>query len=219
MVHKVLLVTSHPDDEVMFFAPSIFNLVGMLGKENIYLLCLSNGDFYGEGKTREKELVACCKRLGIAPSNMAIVDNENFQDDPKARWDREELSSLIQKCADKFGVNTLLSFDANGVSGHQNHMDLHKSIISLKQFVRLILVDVSIIRKYSSVFDVFFTSAVSYFSTDASYVLFLNSPMKVLQSYMAMHCHKSQFTWFRKLYFLYSKYLLLNQIKIIAKGR
>ena len=219
MLRKVLLVTAHPDDEVMFFAPSIFNLVEMLGKENIYLLCLTNGDFYGEGNTREKELVACCRRLGISPSNMAIVNNENFQDDPKATWDTVELSGLIQKCAEKFGVNSLLSFDAYGVSGHKNHMDIHQAIISLKQFVRLILIDVSIVRKYSSVFDVFFTSAVSYFSTDPSYVLFLNSPLKVLQSYMAMHCHKSQFTWFRKLYFLYSRYLLLNQIRIIAKGK
>lgn len=38
----VLLITAHPDDECMFFAPTILALT-RLAPENVYLLCLSNG--------------------------------------------------------------------------------------------------------------------------------------------------------------------------------
>ena len=216
---KVMVVTAHPDDEVMFFAPSIYNLIEMFGKENVCLLCLSNGNYYKEGRTREKELVSCCKQLGISPSNLAIIDDERFPDHPTKTWDEDALSSLVQQCGEKFNAGTVLSFDKYGISGHQNHKDVHKCISSLKQYNRLVLSDVSIFRKYSSILDVFFTALMSYLSLDSSVVVFLNSPWDVLRSYMAMHCHKSQLTWYRKLYFLYSRYLLVNHIKIHPIGK
>lgn len=36
---NIMFVTAHPDDECMFFAPSILNMP----QHNLYLLCLSNG--------------------------------------------------------------------------------------------------------------------------------------------------------------------------------
>lgn len=41
---RVLIVTAHPDDECMFFGPTIFRLCEQ-GAE-VYLLCLSNGNFF-----------------------------------------------------------------------------------------------------------------------------------------------------------------------------
>lgn len=41
---RVLIITSHPDDECMFFGPVILSIVQNL-KSNIYLLCLSHGNF------------------------------------------------------------------------------------------------------------------------------------------------------------------------------
>lgn len=41
---KLLLVTAHPDDEVMFFGPMIYHLTH-ISKTQIYLLCLSMGKF------------------------------------------------------------------------------------------------------------------------------------------------------------------------------
>jgi len=40
---RALLVTAHPDDECMFFAPSILKLVE--SQASVYLLCLSTGRF------------------------------------------------------------------------------------------------------------------------------------------------------------------------------
>lgn len=41
-VRRVLLVTAHPDDESMFFGPTILSLIRRKDCK-IYLLCLSNG--------------------------------------------------------------------------------------------------------------------------------------------------------------------------------
>lgn len=41
---RVLFVIAHPDDECMFFGPTIKNLVND-GECNLYLMCLSTGSF------------------------------------------------------------------------------------------------------------------------------------------------------------------------------
>jgi N-acetylglucosaminylphosphatidylinositol deacetylase len=48
-----LIVIAHPDDEAMFFVPTIKYLRKY---NNISLLCLSNGNATGLGRIREKEL-------------------------------------------------------------------------------------------------------------------------------------------------------------------
>ncbi len=55
---------AHPDDEAMFFAPSIIQLNNF---NNISVLCLSNGNYAGLGKTREKELEKSCEVFEIEP--------------------------------------------------------------------------------------------------------------------------------------------------------
>ena len=57
----------------MFFVPSIMNLKN---SNNLYLLCLSNGNFDGLGKIREKELHASAKYLGFIDSY--VVDHPNL---------------------------------------------------------------------------------------------------------------------------------------------
>ena len=57
----------------MFFVPSIMNLKK---SNNLYLLCLSNGNFDGLGKIREKELHASAKYLGFIDSY--VVDHPNL---------------------------------------------------------------------------------------------------------------------------------------------
>ena len=70
----VLLVIAHPDDEAMFFGPTL----RALSKKGIpvQVLCLSNGNADGLGKIREKELAASLKTLGI--SNHYIVHDEYY---------------------------------------------------------------------------------------------------------------------------------------------
>ena len=73
---RVLIVTSHPDDETMFFGPTILSLCR--GKSNfipsnLFLLCMSTGDHKSMGARRKHELYEACKVLGIPEENITIL--------------------------------------------------------------------------------------------------------------------------------------------------
>lgn len=70
---NILYVIAHPDDESMFFQPSI---VSLAQGNKLYLICLSNGNAAGLGRAREKELELACKRLGFAEAPTIIDDPE-----------------------------------------------------------------------------------------------------------------------------------------------
>ncbi|XP_033618659.1 N-acetylglucosaminyl-phosphatidylinositol de-N-acetylase isoform X6 [Fukomys damarensis] len=70
---RTLLVTAHPDDEAMFFAPTVLGLARL--KHQVSLLCFSAGNYYNQGETRKKELLQSCDVLGIPPSRVMIIDN------------------------------------------------------------------------------------------------------------------------------------------------
>ena len=81
---KVLLVTAHPDDESLFFAPTLISLLSH--KRNgdrekgapyveVYSLCLSTGNADGLGKTRQQEMLQALDVLGIEEGKRWIVDN------------------------------------------------------------------------------------------------------------------------------------------------
>lgn len=74
---KILLVTAHPDDEAMFFAPTISALTSRPKSDGISLfhVCLSTGDADGLGETRKGELQKSLDLLGIGKRNRWIVDN------------------------------------------------------------------------------------------------------------------------------------------------
>jgi N-acetylglucosaminylphosphatidylinositol deacetylase len=40
---NILLVIAHPDDEVMFFGPTLVGITNSTSENNVRVLCLSNG--------------------------------------------------------------------------------------------------------------------------------------------------------------------------------
>jgi N-acetylglucosaminylphosphatidylinositol deacetylase len=70
---RVLLVTAHPDDECMFFAPTILTLVAR--KVEVHSLCLSVGDQDGLGDIRRSELEKSLDVLGISKDKRMVVDS------------------------------------------------------------------------------------------------------------------------------------------------
>ena len=47
-------------------------------------------------------------------------------------------------------------------------------------------------------------------------LIFVASPFQFLQAYMAMHEHRTQLMWFRRLYVLYSRYMFINTLNKIV---
>ncbi|XP_028452144.1 N-acetylglucosaminyl-phosphatidylinositol de-N-acetylase isoform X1 [Perca flavescens] len=126
---RALIVTAHPDDECMFFAPTIIRLVEL--NASVHLLCLSEGNYYNQGAQRKQELLNSCAVLGIPDSRITIVDHKRLPDDPKADWSVSLVSSMIVKHMRAQSFNMVLTFDGSGVSGHANHIAIHKAVSHL----------------------------------------------------------------------------------------
>ena len=89
---RILFLTAHPDDECMFFAPTIMALTSKMNSlpasashsdeylsthayPEVFSLCLSFGDADGLGVIRREELRRSLDVLGIRYEHRAVVDH------------------------------------------------------------------------------------------------------------------------------------------------
>ncbi|KMZ92079.1 hypothetical protein PVMG_02067 [Plasmodium vivax Mauritania I] len=91
---NVSFVIAHPDDEIMFFFPTIKLLFEKKKKEEIFLLSLTNGDFYSQGKIREKELYHVWSYLGGVKNNCKVMNDPDVQDG-SALWNDQHLADIL----------------------------------------------------------------------------------------------------------------------------
>uniref|UniRef100_A0A8B9H753 N-acetylglucosaminylphosphatidylinositol deacetylase n=1 Tax=Astyanax mexicanus TaxID=7994 RepID=A0A8B9H753_ASTMX len=196
---RALLVTAHPDDECMFFAPAVLQLVQ--SGAAVRLLCLSSGNYYNQGAQRKKELLASCAVLGIPASHVTVVENKELPDDPKAEWSTALTSMLIHKHIKTHSINMVLTFDEGGVSGHTNHIAIYRAVSSE------ILIIPSTLYMLPTPCLTAHTFMVEF--------IWLNASPFIPQE--AMLCHRSQLLWFRRLYILFSRYMFINTFKFLVK--
>lgn len=81
---------AHPDDETMFFGPTIRRLIRK-GCQ-IHILCITSGDAEGLGTIRKRELTQAVMKLGIQSENLTILDMKDYSDGMKIKWEVEKLS-------------------------------------------------------------------------------------------------------------------------------
>jgi N-acetylglucosaminylphosphatidylinositol deacetylase len=96
---RIALITAHPDDESMFFTPTLFTL--SLSAQ-IYLLCFSSGDYEHLGETRKRELAKCCDYLEI--KTLEIIEDEDFKDGPNHTWNTQKITSIVSNFVKKHGI-------------------------------------------------------------------------------------------------------------------
>lgn len=70
---RICLLIAHPDDEAMFFAPTVLALTRPEAGNHVKILCLSSGNADGLGETRKKELVKSSMLLGLAREEDVFV--------------------------------------------------------------------------------------------------------------------------------------------------
>eukprot|EP00730_Choanoeca_flexa_P013600 TRINITY_DN5500_c0_g1_i1.p1 TRINITY_DN5500_c0_g1~~TRINITY_DN5500_c0_g1_i1.p1 ORF type:complete len:264 (+),score=26.67 TRINITY_DN5500_c0_g1_i1:3-794(+) len=156
---SILLVTAHPDDEVMFFGPALLHLQSYA---RVHLLCLSKGNADGLGEQRQKELELAWTSLGFAPATMAVLDKPQLQDGFDNKWQAKEVVDAV--CSHGKGLNLthLMTFDEGGASWHPNHHDTAVGVLQVAtelDLPLLALTTVSLFRKYTGMLDLLLSAA------------------------------------------------------------
>lgn len=208
---RILLVTAHPDDEVMFFGPLLYWITKSKASE-IYLLCLSNGG----DKRRKGELWDCAKILGIPEANVTIIMSTELPDDQNVQWPTEVVAECILQHLECYKINAVVTFDKYGISRHKNHISLYYAIAALciekkvPHYCKLyVLESVNIVRKYTQILDL----PISLLCASYWYLVTYDQK-KVIRN--AMTAHKSQYVWFRKLYMIFSRYTFINTLQEVS---
>ncbi|NXD23276.1 PIGL acetylase, partial [Spelaeornis formosus] len=181
-----------------------------------------SGNFYNQGEIRKKELEQSCCVLGIPASDITVIDHRDLPDDPAVDWDTQLLATLVLKHIEAKNINLVVTFDAGGVSGHANHISLYTAdtlqefccfeifLIFLCVGCRVLLLEsVNLFRKYISFLDVLISCLLP---RDA---LFILTEEETERAKRAMRCHRSQLLWFRQLYLLFSRYLVVNSLRLL----
>ena len=70
----------------------------------LFLLCLSNGNFDGLGRVREKELEQSCKFLDFDEAPI-VIDDPDLPDEMLSNWPKELVSSQIEKVLRSMAAN------------------------------------------------------------------------------------------------------------------
>ncbi|KAI5642601.1 glcNAc-PI de-N-acetylase domain-containing protein [Phthorimaea operculella] len=211
---RVLLVVAHPDDECMFFGPTVFRLCEQ--GADVHLLCLSNGNFEGKGQIRQAELWQACKELGVKDQNISLINDTRLKDDPKCQWPVPVVAKVIQHKLESLDIDTLVTFDRGGVSSHPNHSAVFFAVAYMfveqlmpKRCTVYTLDSVNILRKYMGFLDL----PLSFLLSSKRYFLRWTESRRVVR---AMRRHKSQMVWFRHLYVALSRYMVINTLRRIS---
>ncbi|KAN0066230.1 N-acetylglucosaminyl-phosphatidylinositol de-N-acetylase [Thecaphora frezii] len=227
---SVLVLTAHPDDEVMFFAPSILALAG--AGVQIFSLCLSTGNADGLGAVRARELIDAYSMLGVPGDRVTALEDEKLQDGMATYWDPDYISDKVEHHLAGLGqgIEALITFDAVGVSSHANHKACYQASLRLRDrgTVEAVytLQSPSLAAKYLSLplatlealLSLPCSGRTAALSTEVESVVdrlpvsicTLSSPWAYGRSVAAMRQHTSQLVWFRYFYIALSKLMYGN---------
>ncbi|PFH33215.1 N-acetylglucosaminylphosphatidylinositol deacetylase [Besnoitia besnoiti] len=125
--HRVALVVAHPDDEVMFYSPTLSLLRDFPERVEVFLLCLSTGNADGRGPVRAKEILAAADVLSVGRERVTLVDETTLQDGWQT-WPAERVADLVAEFVADKDISTIFTFDASGVSSHPNHISVYDGV-------------------------------------------------------------------------------------------
>ncbi|KAG6888290.1 hypothetical protein C0992_008932 [Termitomyces sp. T32_za158] len=220
----------------MFFAPTLRALVR--AETPVYSLCLSAGNADGLGAIRKEELAHSLEVLNIPPHRRWVVDHPDLQDNFTARWNADTIASVLQPYVQSNNIEMILTFDADGISGHPNHCSLPDGVARLpsppKSYTLLtrpihakylgvlapLLAKLSLyqdrIRIYPAVSQPFNQLLHLATRTSPPQHVIVSGIYDYFTALQAMRAHASQLVWFRWLYVLFSRYMWVNELVEIS---
>ena len=149
---RIGILIAHPDDEAMFFSPTVISLTNPAMKNHVQILCLCSGGSQvksisrsflivktdaraGEAEnlreTRKKELLKSAAILGLrSTKDVSVIEDARFQDSMTQRWDPKDIADLLSQtfaasATRPTDIDVLITFDSQGISSHANHISLY----------------------------------------------------------------------------------------------
>ena len=193
-----ILVIAPPDDESMFFLPTIAQF------KIDTILCLTTGNYDGLGATRRQELTTVCQRLGC---ECRILDDSRFPDRPKQRWDIDIVAKEMVKALPD--VQCLVTFDEYGVSGHVNHQDTHYASLKAASHWNCEIHCLHSVRNPLRKYMPLLYALSVLFQSEQPLSLF-----RPWWNWTCMATHYSQWVWYRRLFVLFSCYTYWNELRL-----
>lgn len=210
----------------MFMIPTICSLIPENKKHNgsskTLLLCLSNGNYDGLGKTREIELNRVGGILGF--DNVVVVNHKDLQDSPSDRWSPDVVARVLEQHLPPTNASVeIYTFDQGGVSGHMNHIDTH---LGVKRYLRgrsgakafQLQTVTNPFEKYIPVlhwlillFSLMGLMTTTTTTTNATSSVITYRLYRPWVNWKCMAAHASQFVWYRRLFVVFSCYTYENR--------
>ncbi|KAK4965443.1 N-acetylglucosaminyl-phosphatidylinositol de-N-acetylase [Elasticomyces elasticus] len=130
---RICLLIAHPDDEAMFFAPTVQWLTRPALGNQVLILCLSSGDADGLGHVRKEELRKSALMLGVKSSeHVVVIEDAKLPDSMTADWDPKLIASILTgyfaptvasgstTAAPQVSLDAIITFDKQGYTGLRN---------------------------------------------------------------------------------------------------
>lgn len=161
-------------------------------------------------------MAAACKVFGVEGIKVTVVDDTALQDGPDTAWSLQLIAHHVGTALARTSADTIITFDDGGVSRHPNHIAVGAGVeVAVAErggrVAPLYLETTSILRKFIG-------------PLDGLVCLAGGSPMcvadaaGVVSTYHAMTAHASQWVWFRKLFFVFSRYTHINTFRTTRRA-
>ncbi|ORZ35287.1 putative deacetylase LmbE-like domain-containing protein [Catenaria anguillulae PL171] len=233
----VLLVIAHPDDECMFFAPTLLALHAQ--SVPVHILCLSTGNADGLGAQRVQELVRSAKVLHIPSDRVHYVDSPDLQDGMRTEWPAREVIRHVRDTVNQLGVSNIITFDDAGVSGHANHIAISRALQIDPDLAPITwhLHSVPRLAKYAMLFvradtlrDATAPDPMKWWLLGETGARLgrgehldvwrvVARPAQVQRAQLAMQQHASQLVWYRKAFMRVARYFVVNELVKMSSSR
>ncbi|KAF6231499.1 hypothetical protein HO173_010251 [Letharia columbiana] len=249
---RICLLIAHPDDEAMFFSPTLLALTAPETGNHVKILCLSSGNADGLGEIRKQELAASGAMLGLrSASDVLVINDRKFPDSMTTTWPADKIAQILSSAFSPVSnstkknspsdeptstIDTLITFDARGISSHLNHISLYhgarhwlSSLMAGKSGWKCpvelyTLTTTNILRKYISAFDAPVTMVLGGWRAagkaqrkgkeEPPSLLFVSDFGQWRRGQSAMvKAHKSQMRWFRWGWIGIGRYMVVNDLK------
>jgi N-acetylglucosaminylphosphatidylinositol deacetylase len=115
---SLLLVIAHPDDESMFFAPTV--VAAVHSGARVHVLSLTDGAGGGCPRVRARELAEAVAALGARPADARVAAVRGVRDGLREVWDGAAAAAAVSAAAARARARAVVTFDARGVTGHAN---------------------------------------------------------------------------------------------------